>query len=426
MSAIPKTPSFTERARNGSSTAKRQVDVADAQRELDAIYHTLARQWDLELPRMNGFESPRSQQARLKSEDGQLALKITQNLNFLFYKTKTELYAALDNFYGQATHLYSGWIYKPNADRGVIPEKTRERLHPITQNERKELLKCLRTILSKEVEVYRSQCPTPSSGRLQRSSLSKTIVQPDDSPVPFPYSSAQKHDSKRPLETFPDIDVNSKKAKGSKTNVPGRESLSRFPPPQWSVSRPQITKTDQVTTTPSKGDGKSNMNTSFETNISSVFSQTLSSTLVNTQTTDPHSESESEPEPEPILKLRNDILPLDNHNSKTQSSDFGSSFDPAEAERLWCESFGAKISSENAPNKDLVDDMTDCLVDDIAKLVDEKDDATNRKGLEGCLNEMLRELFHRNTQYNILNLHIMMPFKPLDANLSPEHYYRPA
>ncbi|ESZ94181.1 RNA polymerase RNA dependente [Sclerotinia borealis F-4128] len=363
MSATPKTPSL----------------AAIAKQDVNAIYKNLSREWDLRLPQMS-FESPMSRQSRPKSTEEQLIAQIAFTINYLYHKANTPLFAALENFHGQASGLYSGWVYKPNADRGVVPEKTRQRPHPITSNERMELLKCLLAILSNARSQF-DRSRQSSSSQANMSARSARRTQPDDSPIAFPFSSAQKPDSKRPLEPFPDIDSNIKKVRVPETKLSGRESLSRLPPPQWNVSRLQNTKTDQVKIVPPKGNENSNLYTTFATNVSSVFSQTLSSTLVNTQATEP----EPEPEPEPAIKLRVDPLSLDDLGPKTQSSDFGSSFDPTEVERVWTESFGAKISSQDVPQDGVVDDTVDGLLDEA--VVD-----MNQKELVNSLNEMLPTL----------------------------------
>ncbi|KAA8568267.1 hypothetical protein EYC84_008646 [Monilinia fructicola] len=334
------------------------------------------------------FESPKDRWSKSKPTELQLGYEIIDKINYLYFKAKGDLYTALRNFDGEATHLCVSWVHKPNADRDVIPEARHKGHHPVTPNERIELLKCLRNILSESYEKARSLQRSGSS-KVHTSARYTQRVQPDDSPVVFPISSSRKHDGKHSLEPFPDINTDVKKAKGPGTRASARESLFELPPPQWNVSRPQNSRPDKVKMVPLNGDGNLNMNTSFETNVSSVFSQTFSSTFINSQFTDP----DSKPEPESVMKLHSEPLSVQDLDDglKTQSSDFGSSFDPAEAERMWIESFGANISSPNKP--DMVADTMKNMVGEVVQgVLDEIAEDKTPKVLERCLNEMLPTL----------------------------------
>ncbi|KAF7865345.1 hypothetical protein EAF04_006322 [Stromatinia cepivora] len=375
MSAAPKTPSLAGKIR--------------ANEEIKGIYDSLNGRWGLGLLQ-RGFESPASRQTRRKSPEEQLVDEIMFKIKYLYHKNL--VYTLLDSFNAQAQGLYSGWVYKPKADRGVVPEKTRQRPHPTTPDERMELLKCLAAILNTEYEGCQPGSATPSSRGLQQGSLLKANAsgrfirktQPDDSPVAFQLQSAQKLDAKRPLEPFLDISTSIKKTKVPETKSSGRESLSKLPPPQWNISRPQNTKTDLSKMVPLKGDATTKVDTTFTTNVSGVFSQGYSSTLVNTQSTAP------DPDPEPVTKkLRPEPLSLDEQGPKTQSSDFGSSFDTSEADRVYAESFGAGDPSQDPPRYDMVDDtdeeMSDGMLDRIV-------DDSKHQDTESCLNEILPTL----------------------------------
>lgn len=375
MSAAPNTPS-------GQATRT----IEEANMELKAYYESLNSKWDLRLLQ-SSVESPMSRQSRSKSEEDKLIHRIMFYTKYLFFKEKPELIDALESFKRQALGLYSGWVHKPRADRGVVPEKTRHRPRPITSDERTELRKCLMEILEIKYQSCQSVPATPSFHRLQQltsSNVNMSVrstqkIQPDDSPVPFVFSSARKLDGKHLLESFSDINVSTKKAKVPETKSSSRRSLSKLPPPQWHITRPQSTKTDQVKTVSLKGDGNTNADTSFATNVSSMFSQSYNNTLVNTQVTDP--------EPEPVTKLRADPYLLDDQGPKTQSSDyFGSSFDVSEIDRM--ESRGAKLSSQEVPNVNMVDDMADDMGEE---MLDGTMDTTKLEDMERCLNEIMRK-----------------------------------
>ena len=59
----------------------------------------------------------------------------------------------IHRFDAEAQVLYSGWISKPKAERGVVPERTRQTSRTVTSKERVELLKCLLSILTEEYDV---------------------------------------------------------------------------------------------------------------------------------------------------------------------------------------------------------------------------------------------------------------------------------
>ncbi|KAJ8068979.1 hypothetical protein OCU04_002659 [Sclerotinia nivalis] len=340
MSAAPETPGLAGKIR--------------ANEEIKGIYDSLNGRWGLGLLQ-RGLESPASRQTRRKSLEEQLVDEIMFKIRYLYHKNLV------------------GWVYKPKADRGVVPEKTRQRPHPTTPDERMELLKCLAAILNTEYESI--------SLKANASVRSIRNTQPDDSPVAFPLKSAQKLDGKRPLEPFPDINTSTKKTKVPETKSSGRESLSKPPPLHWNVSRPQNTKTDLSKMVPLKGDATTKVDTSFTTDVSGVFSQGYSSTLVNTQSTAP------DPDPELVMKkLRTDPLTLDEQGPKTQSSDFGSSFDTTEADRVYAESFGARAPSQDPPKYDMVDDMDEEMS---GGMLDRIVDDSKHKDTESCLNEML-------------------------------------
>ncbi|CAD6444169.1 f97d1a8f-f65a-4b30-a5cc-8bf4ab972e43 [Sclerotinia trifoliorum] len=377
MSAAPKTPGLAGKIR--------------ADEEIKGIYDSLNGRWDLGLLQQ-GLDSPGNRKSRCKSSQQQLVDEIMFKIRYLYYKNL--VYTLLESFNAQAQGLYSGWAYKPKADRGVVPEKTRQRPHPTTPHERMELLQCLASILNTEFESCQSRSATPSSRGFQQGISAKANASirsiqnthPDDSPVAFPFKSAQKPDGKRVLEPFPDIITNTKKTKAPENKSSGRESLSKLPPLHWNVSRPQNTKSALSKMVPLKGDATTKVDTSFTTDVSVVFSQGYSSTLVNTQSTAP----DPDPEPEPVTKkLRTDPFSLDEQGPKTQSSDFGSSFDTTEADMAYAESLGAMAPSQDPPKYDIMDDLDDEMSDE---MLDGIVDGSKHKDTESCLNEMLPTL----------------------------------
>lgn len=374
MSAVPRTPSLADRF-EGSSSA-------------DGLNHILEGRnfkWDLGLP-VNTIESPKQRQLKCKSEEEECVNKIVDRIRFLYWKDRDGLLDALETFDVQAHKLYGGWVLKVNADRGVLPDKTRHRPRPITSDERRKLREAFLKILNLKYEITASRsCQGSSSKAYTPLRSTGRTPKPDDSPLAFSLDSARKNEGKHRLEPFPNINPSIKKAKGPASKSSGHEGLPNPPLSRWNVSKPQFTDSCQYKTVPLKDDGNLNGDTSFTTNASTIFSQGCSSTLVNTQAT--------EPEPEPI-KLRIEPHALDDQGPKTQSSDFGSSFDAFEAERVCqvTESFGVNMPSQAGPQFDIPDDVFDDTEEESAdEIFKQIMNDTNQRETEKCLNEVLRK-----------------------------------
>ncbi|TGO86866.1 hypothetical protein BPOR_0271g00100 [Botrytis porri] len=377
MSAVPRTPSLADRFKGSSST--------------DGINHILEGRnfkWDLGLP-VNTIESPKQRQLKCKSEEEECVNKIVARIKFLYYQDNDGLLDALETFDVQAHKLYGGWVLKVNADRGILPDKTRHRPRPITFGERRKLQEEFLRVLNLKygITASRSRQARSSKADTPNRSIGKT-PKPDYSPLAFSLSSTRKIEGKHRLEPFPSINPSIKKAKGPETKPSGYEGLSNLPLSRWNVSKPQFAESYQYKTVPLKDDGNSNGDTSFTTNASTIFSQGCS-TLVNTQAT--------EPEPDPVMKLRIEPHSLDDQGPKAQSSDFGSSFDAIEAERVCqvTESFGVNMSSQAGPRYDVADDMIDDSEEGLAdEILNQAMNGTNQKETEKCLNEVLPILPH--------------------------------
>lgn len=385
MSTVLRTPSLADRCEGSRSTE-----------EIDLILEGRNSKWDLRLP-VNTFESPKERNLRYRSREEECVKKIVAQIKFLYFQYPEGLFDALETFDRQAHTLYVGWVLKVKADRGVLPDRTRHRPRSITSDERRKLQEELLKVLDLKYEVTASRSRQGGSSRAYTPirSIGKT-PKPDDSPLAFPLNSARKMDGKHLLDPFPSIDTSIKKAKVPEVKSSGYEGPSRVPMSQWNLSKPQFTETHQQTTVPLKGNRNSNWNTSFTTNASTIFSQEYSSTLVNTQAT--------EPEPEPIMKLRIEPYSSDDQESNAQSSDFGSSFDAVEAERVCqvTESFGVNMSSQAGPQYEVAGDMVDDTEQEIAnEMFNQAMDVPIQKETEKCLNDILRKC-----TYSIYNIAI--------------------
>jgi hypothetical protein len=70
-----------------------------------------------------------------------LSYQCIEKIRFLHFKKAFD--PALLRFREQATILYSGWVRKPKAERGVVPEATRNKPRQVTERERVQRLRLL-------------------------------------------------------------------------------------------------------------------------------------------------------------------------------------------------------------------------------------------------------------------------------------------
>jgi hypothetical protein len=99
-----------------------------------------------------------------------------EKIRFLHFKKAFD--PALLRFREQATILYSGWVRKPKAERGVVPETTRNKPRPVTERERVQRLRLLLGVLKEDLSKWMTE-NTPSPARF----LSSQEV--DGSPLPL-------------------------------------------------------------------------------------------------------------------------------------------------------------------------------------------------------------------------------------------------
>ncbi len=265
---------------------------------IENTVNALNFEWGLGL---NLSDSPDQNSPKKREETG---ITKTQEFRCLFrirfICRKTSINASREIFQTQATRLYNGWVHKPRAERGVIPDATRHNPRRVTESERKQLLDCLFDILNDEYQkALELSKNTPISSRRRQ------LLEFDDSAIPWSMNRGM-NDPKRPREDHDDSFF-SKKVKKTECGP-----LPDMLPPQ----------------NPSRSFAGVSVNTSFASTTSlsereSIFSRQDSSIFASTQST---IADEDQPKlPTPSQEIREAFSkPQDN---KTKSSDYGSSFD---------------------------------------------------------------------------------------------------
>ena len=185
------------------SDKDREEELEFYMRKIRMTIDSLSFHWGMGLPDPSNRESPANLPRTIDYE-------IVSKIKFLCYKA--EIDPLIRQFEVEAHGMYTGWVLKPTADRGVrgVPEKTRQCQRPVSDEERKLLLKCLLKILTVKFDAIK----TPSKPRLEHKDPNAPLGQPiiDSSPIPFNLSRS-KTDSKRTGEPIADQDGAIKKPK---------------------------------------------------------------------------------------------------------------------------------------------------------------------------------------------------------------------
>ncbi|KAM3065018.1 hypothetical protein ACMFMG_001227 [Clarireedia jacksonii] len=306
------------------STPRKGQDPARTTSEINIYLEIFSRRWDLQIKPITSTDSPIVRQARLRSEEDHIGHEIVSRLRYLYHKNETRIQCALELFNKNAQKIYSGWVYKKNAEGGVIPEKQRNKPTKLMPDERIQMLQCLRAILADESKKIQSTSTTPSFERfLSRSTPTPSIARSErrsilnDAPIsisitPTSKLTNSKVEAKRLLEGFADLSSNTKKTK--RLNVSHAHRDPPMPPPKFNSAQLQRSRTEQTSKV-----GLASENTSFATTVSSVFSQ-QSQSFANTQETEPD---------HGIIKLRGASSAqslIETEEARTQSSEnWGSS-----------------------------------------------------------------------------------------------------
>jgi len=306
---IPKTP------------RKNKADNDAINFKIDQIIKDLNREWDLGLQIPYSDDSPSKRHGIGKTAEQDCVFRI-KFVSFKGDKEKaSDIDTVLKSFQSEAEILYKGWVRKPNGERGVVPQVTRQNPRPVTSRERMELLQCL---LAKMTEAY-NKIQRELPNRLYLSSTDVNISMGkqhrlsslDDSPLPFSLAEGPKSESKRYREQAENDEAIYKKARRPELESEPRsrqkslslaQTVNMLPPNR---GRPVAQRNRSV----------GSVNTSMNSDVPSVFDTSLGNNMATpffTQETEHDALSELHTQPQ-----------RETRNNNTQCSEFeaGSSFD---------------------------------------------------------------------------------------------------
>lgn len=354
MAAVPLTP-------------RKAKEIEEINLKIKMTVEKLSYRWGLCLDPPKDCDSPRKRSEEPRTIEQEIVFKVKA---LCFRKAIDPL---VKRFEDEAEVLYSGWVHKPKAERGVVPERTRHSRVAVTEKERAYLLSCLRNILT---EQYNATM-TPKKQHLAAGDANASVGNPsrrrlDDRPIPFPVS---KIDSKRSRGQINNDDITFKKPRlpqQAGASISRTDSL-----PGLSMQVPE--------------GGTRSATTSFASDASSIFSNAQfnnsnrSLPEVSTQETIPSQPMLDNKDIGVDMQYRDP--PDTSFGSETQSSEYegGSSFDAA---LLEADADHVDVSqSDPAIDDELSQDRLEQVV--IA------DDEVNELGEEE-LKERLRGIFRKS------------------------------
>ncbi len=247
-------------------TPSKITDPGPANLAIETMVDSLCFRWDLglQLPKLG--DSPMN-----RGRDKTIQQECVFKIKFICYQTGS-VTSMWQKFDLEAKDLYTRWVKKPMAERGVVPEVTRHTPHPVTETERDQLLHCLLRILNEECEQLKERSGTPKSTSFVQ------YPRLDDSPVPMkPFRPVIE--PKRPRnEVEAEASASTKKARVP--DIPPPRPFSEMGPPSFRrQGRPDSRPTRSA-------------DTSFTSEASSVFSRgDVTSSWQATQETAPVEES---------------------------------------------------------------------------------------------------------------------------------------
>jgi hypothetical protein len=228
---VPQTP----------SRRRTSVEVDAIKLLVEMLVKDLENKWGLGLQLLDGSPNKRQQNGTSETKEWQVVHMI-QVLGWRNLQIDP-----LREFDQKAVELYTGWKSKPKAERGVVPERTRNIKYSLSANEKRQILDLLHDTLKppfRELEsTNRSRTLDRSGSYLSPTSRAQQLKSPliDDSPLKISLPTL-KSDPKRPREEpFPDLDPQHKKFKTPGPRpVPLSESPSVAMPPPTESQRPGL------------------------------------------------------------------------------------------------------------------------------------------------------------------------------------------
>ncbi|EPE37134.1 hypothetical protein GLAREA_09297 [Glarea lozoyensis ATCC 20868] len=208
---------------------------------VEMLVMDLENKWGLGLQLLDGSPNKRQQNGASETKEWQVVHMI-QVLGWRSLQIEP-----LREFEQKAVELYTGWKSKPKAERGVVPERTRNIKYSLSTNEKRQILDLLHDTLKppfRELEsTNRNRTLDRSGSCLSPTSRIQQIKSPliDDSPLKISLPTP-KPDPKRPREElFSDVDPRHKKIKTPGLRpVPLPESPSIAMPPPTERARPSL------------------------------------------------------------------------------------------------------------------------------------------------------------------------------------------
>ena len=264
----PLTPRKLGDTRTDDLVRKRGADEINL--KIVWVVQNLNFTWDLDLPIPKKDDSPNNRKETPREDCVNL-------IRFLTFKN--EIDGILTDFNHQAEILYSGWVCKPKADRGVVPEKTRQRLHPVTDGERLQLQKYfIHKAAQRRIEIMSEEQKSPLSAR------PKIRQRLDDSPITSKLPATKPGSKKRAAEdgdpfkvpAIPLQDGNKRRSMSSRSSSNG--ARSRPPSSEQGKAIASATPKNIPTAQHQKSSVNPELlsrNTSFASVASSVFDSFL-------------------------------------------------------------------------------------------------------------------------------------------------------
>jgi hypothetical protein len=292
-------------------TPKKRIEPTKHDELINVEIQNLSHAWDLRLPVPTPGDSPSKRRALGPS----LEQKCVARIKYLYYDGGVR--PSIQRFHAEADILYQGWVHKPKAERGVVPEATRHGRKPVTDLERAQLLACLEQILDEDFQ----KAPRSPASRRSAAIGSLRAATLDDSAIPSPLPKPNARLKRTSDERFDDLETSSKKMKQPeavpKINTLRQASANAMPPPARGRHKLQDSR-------PSRSASAS---TSFASNASSIFSASYhgNSMFTNTQETVPDDEDESEIQTQPNTRPSSPIPVAENFQSSEYEG--GSSFE---------------------------------------------------------------------------------------------------